>query len=141
MKEIKGISRSELIRNVTQELKGVKDISAPEWMSYAKSGVHKERPVVQKDFWQIRSAAMLVKIDRMGPIGVAKLRTLYGGKKRRGHQPAEFRRGSGSIARKILQQLEKAGLVRQTEKGVHKGRIVTPQGAKLLTRAAKAKNG
>jgi small subunit ribosomal protein S19e len=141
MKEIKGISRSELIKNAATELAKVKDIQAPEWVSYSKSGVHKARPVVQKDFWQMRSAAMLVKIERIGPIGVSKLRTLYGGRKRRGHQPAEFRKGSGSVARKVLQQLEKAGLVRQTEKGLHKGRIITPAGAKLLTRAAKAKNG
>ena len=50
--------------------------------------------------------------------------------------PEEFRKGSGSVMRKALQQLEKAGYVKQVEKGVHKGRIVTPQGKSFLDKVA-----
>jgi len=137
MKEISGISRSELIEKLAVQLKQFKEISQPEWINFVKSGVHKERPIVKKDFWYIRSASILLKIHRLGPIGVAKLRTLYGGKKRRGHAPAEFRKGSGSIIRHILQQLEKAGLIRQIEKGVRKGKVITDLGNKLISKASK----
>ncbi|MEK6939747.1 MAG: 40S ribosomal protein S19, partial [Nanoarchaeota archaeon] len=41
-----------------------------------------------------------------------------------------------SHIRKILQQLEKSGLVKQTEKGVHKGRILTPKGTSFLDKIA-----
>jgi small subunit ribosomal protein S19e len=39
------------------------------------------------------------------------MRSFYGGKKNRGSKPNAFRKGSGSILRKSLQQLEAAGLV------------------------------
>jgi small subunit ribosomal protein S19e len=49
-----------------------------------------------------------------------------------GYKPSRFVKGSGNIARKSLQQLEKAGLIKQVQRGVHKGRVVTPVGQKLL---------
>ena len=72
-----------------------------------------------------------------GPIGVSKLRTKYGGIKNRGVKPNAFRRGSGSVIRNVLQQLEQSGLIKQGERGAHKGRIVTPAGASMLFKAAK----
>ncbi|RLG85267.1 MAG: 30S ribosomal protein S19e, partial [Thermoprotei archaeon] len=52
--------------------------------------------------------------------------------KRRGSAPPHFRRAGGSHIRKILQQLEKAGLVKK----VPGGRTLTPQGRALLDRVA-----
>ena len=46
-----------------------------------------------------------------GPVGTEKLRTFYGGRKRRGTKPARFGKGSGSVIGKLLQQLEAAGFV------------------------------
>jgi small subunit ribosomal protein S19e len=53
-----------------------------------------------------------------------------------GYAPDEFKKGSGSVARKSLQQLERAGLIKQVQKGVHKGRVVTPAGKKFLDKIA-----
>jgi small subunit ribosomal protein S19e len=50
------------------------------------------------------------------------LKRKYGGKKNRGHKPEKRFDGSGNIIRKILQQLEKAGLIEQKAIRVHKGR-------------------
>ncbi|MEM4268153.1 MAG: 30S ribosomal protein S19e [Candidatus Woesearchaeota archaeon] len=138
MKEIMGVKKTELIEEIAKNLREIRDIKAPVWAEYSKSGTHKSRPPARTDFWYIRSASVLFKVSRKGPIGVSKLRTFYGGKKRRGHQPPEFRKGSGSRIRKILQQLEKAGLIKYVEKGVHKGRIVTPAGSKIIAKSAKA---
>lgn len=133
---------NELILRTSEELKKVDSIKAPEWSKFAKTGVHKERPPVQKDWWYIRSAAVLRKVQILGPIGVSKLRKKYGGKKNRGHLREEFRQGSGNVIRKVLQQLEAAGLIEKTKKGVHQGRVISAKGKSLLDKVSKEiKNG
>lgn len=130
------VDASELVEKTSRELKNIAEIKPPEWATFVKTGAHKERPPVNKGWWYIRAASILLSIARLGPIGVSKLRTKYGGKKNRGHQPEKFFRGSGSIIRKILQQLDTAGLTKKVEKGLRKGRILTPKGVKLLNGAA-----
>jgi len=137
MKNIYSAHKQELIIKTAEELKKLDEMAPPEWSNYVKTGVQKQRPPVQADWWYMRAASMLLKIMGLGPVGVSKLRTRYGGKKRRGHKPAEFRQASGSILRKILQQLEKAGLVKQVNKSGHKGRIMAPKGFSLLNTASK----
>lgn len=117
-----------------EELKKIKEISQPAWSYFVKSGVHKERPPEQEDFWYIRSVAILRRLYLNGSVGVERLRSYFGGRKRRGHKPARFRKASGAIIRKILQQLEVAGLI---EKNANKkGRKLSSQGRKLLDRIA-----
>jgi len=137
MVTIYDVNPNKLINKAAEELKNVESIKPPVWAKFVKTGVHKERPPVEKDFWYKRSASILRKVYILGPVGVSKLRVKYGGKKNRGTKPEETRIGAGNIIRKILQQLEKAELIRQTEVGVHKGRIVTPKGKKLLDGVAK----
>lgn len=127
---------NELIIRTAEKLKSIPEISPPDWAQFVKTGVYKERPPVQKDWWFIRAAAILLKIQRIGPIGVSKLRTKFGGKKNRGVRPEHFFKGSGSIVRKILQQLEKAGLAKKAEKGIHKGRVISPKGSSLLDKVS-----
>jgi small subunit ribosomal protein S19e len=137
MKWITEVDKSELIKQVSVELQKCEHVKPTEWSKFVRTGAQKERPPVDPKWWYVRAASLLLKTAKMGPIGVSKLRTEYGGKKRRGHQPAEFRRASGSIIRKLFQQLEKEGFVKQTEKGVHKGRVLTPKGMSYLNQAAK----
>lgn len=129
------VDPSEFIIKVAGELKKESEIKAPEWAIFVKTGRHKERPPVHP-WWHTRSAAMLRSVAKLGPVGVSKLTIKYGGKKNRGHKMSHFYKGSGSIARKILQQLEKAGLVRQTAKGTHKGRVITKKAAEMMNSAA-----
>lgn len=127
---------NDLILKTAEELEKMSDITPPSWSDFVKTGVHKERAPVQNNWWYIRAAAVLQTLQKRGPIGVSKLRVKYGGKKNRGSRPEKFFRASGNILRKILQQLEKAGLAAKEEKGAHKGRIITPAGAKLLGKVA-----
>ena len=127
---------NDLIEEVAKDLQKIDGIRPPEWTTYAKTGVHKERPPVREDWWFVRCAAVLRSVRKLGPVGVQKLRTKYGGRKRRGHKTEHFYKGSGNVLRKALQQLEAAGLIKKTEKGVHKGRITTPQGVSLIDKAA-----
>ena len=124
----------ELIIKAAQKLKSVPEVGPPEWAGLVKTGVHKERPPVQEDWWYIRSASVLRKLYLGQPVGVSRLRKVYGGRKNRGHKPEHKRKASGNIIRKVLQQLEAAGMVK-TEKG--KGRSITQKGRAFLNSAAK----
>ena len=132
------VNASAFIEKTASELAKMNGLERPEWARFVKTGRFKERPPSNDNWWHLRAASILRKIYTMkGPIGVNKLRTLYGGKKNRGHKPEAYYDGSGKIIRVILQQLEKEGLIRQTAKGVHKGRAVTPKGKSLLDKLAK----
>jgi len=109
----------------------------PSWAEFVKTGHGKQRPPVRGDWWQIRSASILMSIDKLGPVGVSKLTVKYGTKKNRGFRPEKTTKGSGSVIRKILQQLETAKLVEQTVKGAHKGRVLTNAGKKMIIESIK----
>jgi small subunit ribosomal protein S19e len=128
------IKTMELVENLAEALKGL--IKQPEWTLFVKTSHGKERPPLDDDWWYLRAASVLKNVAFLGPIGVSKLRTKYGTRKNRGHQPDKFVKGSGKIIRDILQQLEKAGLVKQGKKGAHKGRILTPQGQSLIDKCS-----
>ena len=130
------VDAQELILKAAEELKKIPEIKAPAWAPFVKTGVHKEMPPVSSDWWYLRTASVLRAVYRLGPVGVSKLRTKYGGKMNRGVKKSHFYKGSGNILRKSLQQLEKAGFVKFAEKGVHKGRIITPKGKSFLDKIA-----
>ena len=111
----------------------VDEITPPEWTLFARTGVHTQRPPTNPDWWFVRCASILRKIYVKGPIGIEKLRQEYGGRKDRGAKPEHAKKGSGSIVRNALKQLNKAGLVKpqRTE-----GKIVTNKGRQLLDRLA-----
>ena len=128
------VSPADLIQEMAEDLKNFKDIIPPTWAPFVKTGVHKELPPEGPDWWYVRSAAVLRKIYLKGPMGVRKIQSEYGGRKNRGAKEEQFRRGSGSISRKILQQLEKAALVIQTDKG---GRQITARGMAFVDEVAR----
>ena len=130
------VESQELILKAAEELKKVPEVKPPTWAPFVKTGMHKERPPVNSDWWYVRVASVLRAVYRLGPVGVQKLRTKYGGRKNNGVQQEHFYKGSGNILRKSLQQLEKAGFVKQAEKGIHKGRVVTPKGKSFLDKIA-----
>lgn len=98
-----------------------------------KTGWYKEYPPVDyQNFWYIRAASILRKLYRK-PIGVNHLKKEYGGRSPGYVHLKHSANGSGAIIRRILQQLEKAGLVQKTDK---KGRIITNKGRSLLDATA-----
>ena len=136
MTHILTVSPNELVNKAAVELKKQKLVEPTEWSQFVKTGHHKDRLPDSEEWWYYRSAAILRSIARLGPVGTQKLRTKYGGKKNRGHKPEKVFKASGSIIRKILQQLEKSELIKQTEKGAHKGRVLTPKGTSFLDKMA-----
>ncbi|MFH1210188.1 MAG: 30S ribosomal protein S19e [archaeon] len=126
---------NKLIEKVALELKQL--IKAPEWSIFVKTGMSKERPPVDRDWWYHRAASILRTVYIKGPIGTSKLRVKYGSRKNRGVKPEKFYPGSGKIIRVILQQLEKAELIQQSEKSKRKGRIITKKGKSFLDKLSK----
>ena len=108
------VPAESLISAVSKELKENDKINTPTWAMFVKTG------------------ALLRRVYVDGPVGISRLQTKYGGNKDRGTSPEKFKRGSGSIIRHALQQLEAAGYVQQSEEG----RTVTPAGQSYLDNKA-----
>lgn len=122
---------------LAETLKKIPEFIQPEWVEFVKSGAGKARPIDEPDFWHKRAASILRQIYRKNIVGVNRLRTKYGSKKKRGVRPEEFRRGGGKIIRTILQQSDKAGFTEIVKviKGVKEkkpGRKLTEKGKKFL---------
>lgn len=132
MTTIYDVPASALISKAAQQLKKEEYITPPDWSAYVKTGVHKEMPPSNEDWWYVRCASIIRRVYIDGPVGVSRLRSFYGGRANRGSQPERFSKGSGSIVRKAVQQLEKSGYVRNM-KG---GRVISPQGQSFLDNIA-----
>lgn len=126
---IKDVHPEKLTEELSEKLKEVEQIEPPEWSDFVKTGNHKERPPQQPDWWYLRAASILRRVFEKGPIGVSRLRSFYGGRKKRGSSPEKFKKGGGKIVRKILQQLGEANLVETVE---GEGRKIAPEGMSLL---------
>ncbi|DAC10653.1 MAG TPA: 30S ribosomal protein S19e, partial [Candidatus Poseidoniales archaeon] len=75
----------------------VEAIVAPEWAAYAKTGVTRERPPTQSNWWHLRAAAVLRKVARQGPIGITALSQAFGGYKDNGSMPNTPAAGSRHV--------------------------------------------
>ncbi len=135
MSHVMEVNSQELIKKAAERLEKMPEMKAPGWSGFVKTGVHKERPPVQKNWWWIRSASVLRKIYMNQRVGVARLRKDYGGRKNRGHKPEHKYKASGAIIRKILQELETAGFVKIKK---DKGRVITSKGQSFLDDVAKS---
>jgi small subunit ribosomal protein S19e len=127
MVNVYDVKAQPLIEEVAEDLED--EFEAPEWTDFVKTGVHKERPPEQDNWYHIRSAAILRRIYMDGPLGVSKLRTIYGGNKNNGHGPEHHNKASGKVIRTALQNLEEAGLVEEEE---GEGRKITDEGKSFL---------
>jgi small subunit ribosomal protein S19e len=133
MTTVYDVPPTPLIRQTAEKLKAETAIQPPAWAPFVTTGIHREKPPVEADWWHTRAAAVLRKVYVMGPIGTERLRAEFGGARDRGVKPNRAKKGSGSVVRECLQQLEKAGLL-QNVKG--SGRIVTAKGRALLDNSA-----
>jgi|TARA_B100001964_G_scaffold237088_1_gene299963 small subunit ribosomal protein S19e len=130
------IAADAFIKALSDELKKIEHIKAPVWAGIVKTGAGKQRPPVEKDWWFTRASSILRKVYLKGPVGVNKLRVKYGNKANMGMAPERSYKASGNIIRKILQQLEKAELLKQDTVKGHKGRVVTTKGRSTLDKLA-----
>ena len=140
------IPANMLISALVDKLSDSKDIVAPDWSEFVKTGVDRERPPTQENWWTIRTASLLRKVAKKGPIGVTTIAQTYGTVMNNGAGPNTPGVASRKIIRTALQQLEAAGLVEmvptkevETEDGkqqLYSGRRITSAGQKLLDEVA-----
>ena len=125
------VPADDLIREAADRLED--RIEQPDWINYAKTGSNRELPPQQDDFWYVRAASLLRKLATDSPVGVDRLSSEYGGRKRGSNRyrvaKAKNDTGSKNIIRTILQQLEEEGLV-ETAQG--EGRRLTADGRSFL---------
>lgn len=133
MTTVYDVPADSLIDQIAKDLnENNEKISAPDWSTLVKTGVHKERKPENIDWWYVRCASILRRVYIDGPVGINSLRTFYGGKKDRGVTPETFKKGSGAIIRGALHQLEDAGYIQK----IDAGRIVTPEGKSFLDKTS-----
>ena len=133
MVSVKEVPADIFIDKLVEYLKNEVDIlKTPEWAYWVKTGVSRENIPDNPDWWYVRAASIMRKFYLKEPLGVDDLRLMYGGRKNKGVKPEHFYKGGGTVIRKILQQLEAAGLVMKTKKG----RMLTSKGRSLMDKLA-----
>jgi small subunit ribosomal protein S19e len=132
------VPASEFIPRLTKYIKdNIDQVQPPTWSSIVKTSTHTQLQPQDPEWWFTRAASILRKVYIDGPVGIEHLRADYGGRKSLGVRRQHTRKGGGSNIRKILQQLEAAGLVEKTKAN---GRVLTKEGRRALDKiAAEAK--
>ncbi len=129
MATVYDIEANKLIWAVAKRLESNGEIKAPAFLKYSKSGPHVESAPQDAMFWYKRCASVLRQAYIRGKVGTGGLRVHYGGRKRHVVRSAHHMDSGGSLVRKALQSLEKAGYLKKDEKS---GRVLTPNGRKFM---------
>ena len=127
------VPAKQLIDAIAKKLQQDQTMAPPEWSSFVRTGLPRENPPEDPNWWYTRCASILRKIYIHHAIGVERLRNEYGGKQDKGSKPYKAKGGSGSIVRNSLQQLEKAGYVTKMR---GRGRSLTSKGQSFLDNIA-----
>ncbi|MBI5158838.1 30S ribosomal protein S19e [Candidatus Micrarchaeota archaeon] len=127
------VPANKLVEKTAEKLKEVPEIKPPAYMAFVKTGACNIRAPDDKGFWFVRCASLLRKAYTQPSLGVGRMRTVYGGRKKRGRAMEKHAKAGGSIIRKALQQLEKAGFIKKDKVG----RSITSKGKAFMDKAAK----
>ncbi|KAI0424442.1 40S ribosomal protein S19 [Xylaria sp. FL1042] len=131
---VRDVPAQQFIETYSQFLKRQGKLPVPGWVDSVKTGVSRELPPQSEDWFYVRAAAVARHVYMRKTVGVGRLRKAHGTAKNRGVRPSHHVDASGSIDRKVLQALEKIGVVELDEdKG---GRRITQSGQRDLDRIA-----
>lgn len=109
-------------------------LEVPGYVDIVKTSAGNEMPPQDSEGWFYKRAASVARhIYLRKQVGVGKLNKLYGGAKNRGLRPHKHVDASGSVNRRVLQALEKIGVVEISPKG---GRRISENGQRDLDRIA-----
>ncbi|KAI0196471.1 40S ribosomal protein S19 [Astrocystis sublimbata] len=131
---VRDVDAHKFIATYSQFLKRQGKLAVPGWVDTVKTGVSRELPPQSEDWFYVRAAAVARHVYMRKTVGVGRLRKTHGTAKNRGTRPSHHVNASGSVDRKVLQALEKIGVVEiDEEKG---GRRITQSGQRDLDRIA-----
>ncbi|KAG0774999.1 hypothetical protein G6F22_013630 [Rhizopus arrhizus] len=114
-------------------LKRTGKLEVPKWVDLVKTGTFKELAPYDPDWYYVRAASVARHIYIRKNVGVGALNKVHGGTVNRGSRPSHHVDASGSVNRKVLQSLEKIGVLEKDKKG---GRKITQDGQRDLDRIA-----
>ena len=126
---LKDVPADKFVTAYAAHLKKAGTLTVPKWTNVVKTATFKELSPYDPDWYYIRAASVARQVYLNRGVGVGHLTIRYGGAARRGNKPNRFQRGNALIARSVLQNLEKLGLVEKTPTG---GRRITQSGQKEL---------
>jgi small subunit ribosomal protein S19e len=110
------------------------------WVDTVKTSHSNELPPQSPDWFYVRAAAIARHVYLRKSVGVGRLRKVHGSTKNRGSRPSHHVNASGSVDRKVMQALEKLGILEQidedAEGGGRGGRRITQAGMRDLDRIA-----
>jgi small subunit ribosomal protein S19e len=98
-------------------LKRTGKLEVPKWVDLVKTGTFKELAPYDPDWYFVRAASVARHIYIRKSVGVGALNKVHGGTANRGSRPSHHVNGSGSVNRKVLQSLEKIGVLEKDKKG------------------------
>ncbi|KAL6702801.1 Protein component of the small (40S) ribosomal subunit [Coniothyrium glycines] len=131
---VKDVEAQKFINAYAAFLKRQGKLPIPGWVDTVKTGQSRELPPQDIDWFYVRAAAVARHVYMRKTVGVGRLRKVHGATKNRGSRPSHHVDASGSVDRKIMQALEKIGVLEQDEdKG---GRRITQSGQRDLDRIA-----
>ncbi|OMH81315.1 40S ribosomal protein S19 [Zancudomyces culisetae] len=128
---VKDVNAHSFVKAYAAHLKKSGKLDIPAWTEYCKTGAYKELSPLDNDWFYVRCAAIARHIYLRGNVGVGALTKVHGGKIRRGTRPSHHANGSGNVARKCLQALEKLNILEKDNNG---GRKISSTGQRDLDR-------
>ncbi|KAJ2844377.1 Protein component of the small (40S) ribosomal subunit [Coemansia brasiliensis] len=128
---VKDVRAQEFIKAYAAHLKRSGKLEVPSWTEYSKTGSFKELSPYDADWFYIRAAAVARHLYLRNGVGVGALAKRMGSAKRRGSRPNHHADASTNIIRKIIQGLEKLGIVEKHQDG---GRKISSAGQRDLDR-------
>ncbi|KAI8319336.1 40S ribosomal protein S19-A [Martensiomyces pterosporus] len=128
---VKDVNAHAFIKAYAAHLKRSGKLEVPAWTEYAKTGSFKELSPYDQDWFYVRAASVARHIYLRGGVGIGALSERHGGSKRRGSRPNHHAVSSTNVARKVVQGLEKLGIL---EKHANGGRKITSAGQRDLDR-------
>ncbi|OCK74574.1 40S ribosomal protein-like protein S19 [Lepidopterella palustris CBS 459.81] len=130
---VKDVEAQKFIEAYSDFLKRQGKLPVP-WVDTVKTSHSNELPPQNDDWFYVRAASVARHIYMRKTVGVGRLRKVHGSTKNRGSRPSHHVDASGSVDRKVMQALEKIGVLEQDEdKG---GRRITQSGQRDLDRIA-----
>jgi len=132
---LKDVPAADFINAYAKYLKKSGTIELPKWVDIVKTGIHKELPPSNPDWFFIRTAALARKVylNTGDQRGVKTYKKVFGGKQSRGSHPPITVTGSESVIRAAFKQLTKLKVVELDPKG---GRKISTTGRRDLDRIA-----
>ncbi|AWU74940.1 uncharacterized protein C5L36_0B02040 [Pichia kudriavzevii] len=131
---VRDVSAHEFINAYAQFLQRQGKLEVPSYVELVKTSAGNELPPQDAEGWFYKRAASVARhIYLRKHVGIGKLNKVYGGSKNRGPRPGKHVDASGSVNRRVVQALEKIGVLELAANG---GRKISENGQRDLDRIA-----